>query len=314
MIDVVRDMFPARENETDIAMNELNSRRLEIDALRALSAIRQHGGITRAAVALGLSQSAVSHKIKRLEVSLDCELLGRKSGGPMFTAAGEDLLDYAARIIGLHDEALLSLSKTPLAGRLALGLTEDTACTDLARIFGRFKRLHPNVAVRTKVRMSLVLRAMLERGELDAAIVQVFGHEVRPNDVILYREGLHWVKHPELILPQDGPIPFLSFDDECFYRQWALDIGQEDAVLETVFECSSAAGIVSAVNAAMGVALLSDRHIRGEMQMMTDRLPLPPSLAYVVRRARRSRNPALDSLVREIERDVGRQGGLALAG
>lgn len=295
-------------------MTELNSRRLEIDALRALCAIRQHGGITRAAHALGLSQSAVSHKIKRLEVSLDCELLGRKSGGPMFTAAGEDLLDYAGRIIGLHDEALLSLSKTPLAGRLALGLTEDTACTDLARIFGRFKRLHPNVAVRTKVRMSLVLRAMLERGELDAAIVQVFGHEVRPTDVVLFREGLHWVKHPELTVPEGGPIPFLSFHDECFYRQWALDIGQDDAVLETVFECSSAAGIVSAVNAGMGVALLSDRHIRGEMQIMTDRLPPPPSLAYVVRRARKSRNPALDSLVGEIERDVGRQGGLALAG
>lgn len=161
--------------------------------------------------------------------------------------------------------------------------------------------------------MSLVLRAMLERGELDAAIVQVFGHEVRPNDVVLYRENLHWVKHPELILPKDCPVPFLSFDDECFYRQWALDIGQDDAVLETVFECSSAAGIVSAVNAAMGVALLSDRHIRGEMQVMTDRLPPPPSLAYVVRRARKSRNPALDSLIREIERDIGRHGGLALA-
>ncbi|WP_457583688.1 LysR family transcriptional regulator [Ensifer canadensis] len=290
-------------------MNDLNTRRLEIDALRALAAIRQHGGVTKAAAALGLSQSAVSHKIKRLEVSLDCELLVRKSGAPMFTAAGEDLLDYAGRIIGLHDEALLSLSKTPLAGRLALGLTEDTACTDLARIFGRFKRLHPNVAVRTKVRMSLLLRAMLERGELDAAIVQVFGHEVRPTDVVLFREGLHWVKHPELMLPEGGPIPFLSFHDECFYRQWALDIGQDDAILETVFECSSAAGIVSAVNAGMGVALLNDRHIRGEMQIMTDRLPPPPSLAYVVRRARKSRNPALDSLVGEIERDVGRQGG-----
>jgi DNA-binding transcriptional LysR family regulator len=97
-------------------MNELNSRRLEIDALRALCAIRQHGGITKASAALGLSQSAVSHKIKRLEVSLDCELLGRRSGGPMFTAAGEDLLDYAGRILGLHDEALISLSKIPLAG------------------------------------------------------------------------------------------------------------------------------------------------------------------------------------------------------
>jgi DNA-binding transcriptional LysR family regulator len=297
-----------------MAMNDVNGRRLEIDALRALSAIRQYGGITRAAVALGLSQSAVSHKIKRLEVSLDCELLGRKPAGPMFTAAGEDLLDYAGRILGLHDEALLSLSKTPLAGRLALGLTEDTACTDLARILGRFRRLHPNVSVRTKVRMSLVLRAMLERGELDAAIVQVFGHEVRPTDIVLFREQLHWVKHPELALPRDIPIPFLSFDDECFYRQWALDIGQDDAVLETVFECSSAAGIVSAVNAGMGVALLSDRHIRGQMHIVVDRLPRPPGLAYVVRRARKSRNPALDSLVSEIKRDTHRQGGLALAG
>lgn len=136
----------------------------------------------------------------------------------MFTAAGADLLDYAGRILGLHDEALLSLSKTPLAGRLLLGLTEDTACTDLARILGRFKRLHPNVAVRTKVRMSTVLRAMLEGGELDAAIVQVFSHEVRPSDVVLYKEGLHWVKHPELMIRQGEPIPFVSFDDKCFYR------------------------------------------------------------------------------------------------
>lgn len=79
--------------------------------------------------------------------------------------------------------------------------------------------------------MSLVLRAMLERSELDAAIIQVFNHEVRPTDIVLLREQLHWVKHPELVLPNDGAIPFLSFDDECFYRQWALDNrpGRRDA-------------------------------------------------------------------------------------
>lgn len=295
-------------------MNELNSRRLEIDALRVLLAIRRHGGVTRAAKSLGLSQSAVSHKIKRLEGSLDCDLLSRKPGAAVFTAAGEDLLDYAERILGLHDEALLSLTKTPLAGRIALGLTEDTTCTDLARILGRFRRLHPHVAVRTKVRMSLVLRAMLERGELDAAIIQIFAHEVRPTDVVLFREQLHWVKHPDVILPPDGPIPFLSFDDECFYRQWAFDIGQDgDLFLETVFECSSAAGIVAAVTSALGVALLSERHLRPEMIIVTTALPTPPALAYVVRRARKSRNPALDTLVAEIETEVSRHGGLSLA-
>lgn len=295
-------------------MTELNSRRLEIDALRVLWSVRRHGGITRAAEALGLSQSAVSHKIKRLEVSLDCDLLSRKPGAPVFTAAGEDLLDYAERILGLHDEALLSLTKTPLAGRIALGLTEDTTCTDLARILGRFRRLHPDVAVRTKVRMSLVLRAMLEQGELDAAIVQIFAHEVRPTDIVLFREQLYWVKHSDLALPSSGPIPFLSFDDECFYRQWARDIGQDDdTLLETVFECASAAGIVSAVTSALGVALLNGRHLRPAMDIITNRLPTPPALAYVVRRARKARNPALDTLVAEIENEVSRYGGLTLA-
>ncbi|QKK18981.1 LysR family transcriptional regulator [Rhizobium indicum] len=295
-------------------MTELNSRRLEIDALRVLWSVRRHGGITRAAEALGLSQSAVSHKIKRLEVSLDCDLLSRKPGAPVFTAAGEDLLVYAERILGLHDEALLSLTKTPLAGRIALGLTEDTTCTDLARILGRFRRLHPDVAVRTKVRMSLVLRAMLEQGELDAAIVQIFAHEVRPTDIVLFREQLYWVKHSDLALPSSGPIPFLSFDNECFYRQWALDIGQDDnTLLETVFECASAAGIVSAVTSALGVALLNGRHLRPAMDIITNRLPTPPALAYVVRRARKARNPALDTLVAEIENEVSRYGGLTLA-
>lgn len=295
-------------------MIEINSRRLEIDALRAMRAIKHHGGITRAAAALGFSQSAVSHKIRRLELNLDCELLSRRTGGPVFTTAGQELLDYANKILDLHDEALRSLAKTPLAGRLLLGFTEDTACSDLARVLGRFKKLHPNVAVKTKVRMSLVLRDMLERAELDAAIVQIFDHEVRPTDVVLYNEALRWVSHPELELRREEPVPFLSFDEDCFYRKWALDVGRDDVVLETVFECSSSAGIVSAVNAGMGVALLSDRHIRRDMRLITDRLPAPPSLAYVVRRARKARNPALDSLVAEIQAEVARQGGLALIG
>lgn len=294
-------------------MIDFGTRRLDIDALRALRAIRLHGGVTRASEALGLTQSAVSHKIKRLEVSLDCELLSRKPGASTFTAAGEELLEYANRILELHDEALVSLTKTDLTGRILLGLTEDTTCTDLSRILGRFHRLHPQVAVRTKVRMSLVLRELLERGELDAAIIQVFDHEVRSNDIVLYRENLNWVKSIEFPLVIAGAIPFLSFDDQCFYRQWALEVAQGGvATLETVFECSSAAGIIAGVNAKLGVALLSDRHIGQTMEIIRDGLPKPPSLTYVVRRARKARNPALDNLITEIEAETGRYGGLSL--
>ncbi|RWE15309.1 MAG: LysR family transcriptional regulator [Mesorhizobium sp.] len=295
-------------------MVETKNRRLDIDALRALRAIKLHGGVTRAAEALGLTQSAVSHKIKRMEASLGCELLDRRPGGGMFTTDGEGLLHYAAKILGLHDEAVVSFAKSNLAGRILLGFTEDTTCSDLSRILGRFRRLHPQVAIRTKVRMSLVLRSMLEHGELDVAIVQLFAHEVRPTDVVLFRENLHWVKSRELALEDGAPLPFLSFDDDCFYRRWAIDIGQDEgAELETVFECSSAAGIIAGVQAGLGVALLSDRHLRPEMEIISERLPAPPSLVYVVRRAKKARNPSLESLVLEIDSEINRYGKLALA-
>ncbi|TIO66743.1 MAG: LysR family transcriptional regulator, partial [Mesorhizobium sp.] len=73
-------------------MAGIMSRRLDVDALRALVAIEKHGGVTRAAEVLGLSQSAVSHKMRRLEASLDCEILSRKPNAPLFTTAGHDLL------------------------------------------------------------------------------------------------------------------------------------------------------------------------------------------------------------------------------
>ncbi|RUW46555.1 LysR family transcriptional regulator [Mesorhizobium sp. M1A.F.Ca.ET.072.01.1.1] len=295
-------------------MAGIMSRRLDVDALRALVAIEKHGGVTRAAEVLGLSQSAVSHKMRRLEASLDCEILSRKPNAPLFTTAGHDLLAYARRILGIHDEAVLSLSKSTLQGKIALGMTEDTTCTDLSRILGRFRRLHPEVSVRTQVRMSLVLREQLSQGALDAAIVQLFQHEVRPADIVLYRETLHWVKSPDLVLSKEKPVPFLSFDENCFYRRWGLDLGQDEGtVFETVFECSSAAGIIAGVTSGLGVALLSQRHLQPGMEIVDKHFPKPPDLAYVIRRARNSRNPALETLVREIEAEVKRYGALQIA-
>jgi DNA-binding transcriptional LysR family regulator len=295
-------------------MTGVMTRRLDIESLRALVAVETHGGVTRAAEVLGLSQSAVSHKIRRLENGLDCEILSRKPNAPMFTTAGHDLLAYARRILGIHDEAILSLSKSTLRGRITLGMTEDTTCTDLSRILGRFRRLYPEVTVRTRVRMSLTLQELLAQGALDAAIIQVFQHEVRPTDILLFHETLHWVKSPDLALSKGQPVPFLSFDENCFYRRWGMDLGQDEGmVFETVLECPSAAGIVAGVTSGIGVALLSQRHLRPDMEIVDRNFPKPPDLAYVVRRARKPRNPALETLVGEIEAEAGRYGGLRIA-
>lgn len=279
--------------------------RLEIDGLRALLAIATYGGVTRAAEHLALSQPAVSHKIKRLENSLDCSLLARRAGGPLFTEAGERLLDYAQRMMDLHDEALAALGKKSLAGAIRLGMTEDTTGGDVARILGRFTRLHPETRVRTRISQSLTLNDWLDAGEIDIAVMQIFRHDVRPDDLILHEDRLHWIKSHDLPLAPSAPIPFLAFDRNCFYKHWAGAEGaQAGHQFEAVLECPSASGILSAVRSGLGVALMNGLHLSPDLEVIKGVFPEPPPITYVARTRPNTRNDAVVALIQEISREV----------
>ncbi|WP_170775458.1 LysR family transcriptional regulator [Ruegeria lacuscaerulensis] len=279
--------------------------RLEIDGLRALLAISSHGGVTRAAEHLALSQPAVSHKVRRLEKVLDCDLLARRAGGPLFTEAGERLLGYAQRMMDLHDEALAALGKKPLKGTIQLGMTEDTTGGDVARILGRFTRLHPETQVRTRISQSLTLADWLEAGEIDVAVMQVFNRDVHPDDLVLYEDQLHWIKSHDLPLDLSVPVPFLAFDSNCFYKHWASAEGARDGQrFETVFECPSAAGILSSVRSGLGVALMNGLHLSPDLEVVEDVFPEPPSIAYIARTRPKNRSDAVKALIQEISREV----------
>ncbi|MEM7045066.1 MAG: LysR family transcriptional regulator [Pseudomonadota bacterium] len=281
------------------------SRRLDIDALRALQAVAAQGGVTRAADHLALSQSAVSHKIRRLEETIGCSLLNRRAGSPLLTESGRRLLGYAGRILNLHDEALQSLSARTLSGKIRLGMTEDTTSSGLARILGRFTRLFPDVTVRTHVAQSLTLQSELKDGTIDLAVMQIFARDIQARDRVLYRDSLVWAKAVDLELNWDRPIPFLSYDDNCFYRKWMLE--QEASAgrtFETVLECASNAGIIAGVEAGLGVAILNRRHVSKGMGVLDDGFAEPPNIAYVIRASAKSTSRAVHALAEEIEREA----------
>ena len=279
--------------------------RIDLEALRALLAISKHGGVTKAAEHLSLSQPAVSHKIKRLEITLDCDLMARRAGGPLFTEAGERLLGYAQRMMELHDETLEALGKKSLKGTIRLGMTEDTTGGDVARILGRFTRLHPETQVRTRINQSLTLSSWLDAGEIDIAVMQVFSRDVLPDDLVLYEDQLHWIKSYDLTLNRGDQVPFLAFDSNCFYKHWAQAEGAlAGQQFETVFECPSAAGILSSARSGLGVALINGLHLSPDLEVVEDLFPEPPSIAYVVRSRPKTRNDAVKALVQEISREV----------
>ncbi len=269
--------------------------RLDIDVLRTLKAIKDCGGVTRAAEQLSLTQSAVSHKIRRFEQNLGCQLLRRKPGQGIFTSDGKHLVAYAEKIISIHDEALLGISRPALEGQVRLGITEEMVSIGLARVLGRFGRLYPGVRVKTLVEQSLVLDEKLEHAQIDMAVMQVFRHEVDSADLTLQRDRLLWVRSVDFEMPADGRIPFIAFDQNCFYRRWAAQALAGSAHrLDVVLECASNEGVCSAILAGMGAALIAERHLRPGMEVFE--IVSPPEIQFVIRCAKTSPPPQLAAL------------------
>lgn len=90
---------------------------LDANSLVVFHLVAQAGSLTKAAIALGLSRSALSHRIKTMEARLDCQLLLRTTRNVGLTEAGFRLAQYAGRIANTLTEANL----------LANGLNEDTS-------------------------------------------------------------------------------------------------------------------------------------------------------------------------------------------
>ncbi|MGC6531107.1 MAG: LysR family transcriptional regulator [Candidatus Puniceispirillaceae bacterium] len=288
--------------------------RLDLEGLHALLAISKSGGVTRAADMLSLSQPAVSHKIKRLEQVLGCDLLTRRSGGPLFTEAGEQLLAYANQMLDLNDNIFAKLAKQTLIGTIRLGMTEDTTGGDIARILGKFTRYHPDAKVVISVAQSLSIAKWLDEGAADIGIMQLFDDALEDDDIVIFSDQLYWVKSPSLLLEKQDEIPFLSFDKNCFYRHWAQkQMSESGHSITPVFECPSIGGILSATKAGLGVALINGLHLSNDLEILDGFLPTPPAIHYVVRARKSAQDAVMDALLTEILAELRRAVPLRVA-
>src|SRR5581483_9735490 len=89
---------------------EINFLTLDLNLLRVFDALAEEGGVTRAGVRLGLTQSAVSHALGRLRLILQDELFVRGPDGMRPTARAREIAPRLRQ--GLHQ---LELALAPLA-------------------------------------------------------------------------------------------------------------------------------------------------------------------------------------------------------
>jgi molybdate transport repressor ModE-like protein len=289
---------------------------LDIDSMRTLTVIAETGGITRAAKKLNLSQSAVSHKMKRLEQRLGRSLFTRNNGRLVLSVDGEKLLDYARRLTRLHDEACAIFHQSDLAGELRLGITEDVTAPGMAQILSRFATSFPQVALTSRVAHTPELVRWLQSGDIDMALIEVFESEQLASDYALGRQQVVWLLAEDFVIDEEQPIPYVAYHKDCFYKAWAeRALAETGRSLRVVYECPSLDGMVNAVRSGLGVGLVNQdafeqlqaRRRGGGRGLRMDRTTLPqtPPIQHVARFSAGLPTRQMDKLLELIMQELG---------
>jgi DNA-binding transcriptional LysR family regulator len=138
------------------------------DDLRVFLATARAGSSRASGKALGINQSTVSRRVRRLEERSAARLFDRRSHGLVLTEAGEELLDLASdveeRIAALHRR--LHGRDSHLAGPLRLSMP-DLMVAPCAPHLARFANLYPQIEVEVIVDNGF---ANLTRREADLAL------------------------------------------------------------------------------------------------------------------------------------------------
>ena len=140
-----------------------------LDTLAALRVVAEHGSFTRAAAELGVTQSALSHAIRRLEEDIGQRLLSRTTRSVAPTTVGEALL---TRLGPALDEITAALSQVAggadqPSGLLRLTMGRDAADLLVLPMLPAFRASHPGIQIEIAATDAL---EDLVQGRFDAGI------------------------------------------------------------------------------------------------------------------------------------------------
>ena len=116
-----------------------------LNSLRAFAVVAETGSLSRAAIALNVSQAAVSQQIKSLETRLGTNLLDRKGRGIVLTADGTALAHALATGFAAIRFGVETVSGTNAKRPVQITMSPAFAVSWLMPRVREFQRQHPDI-------------------------------------------------------------------------------------------------------------------------------------------------------------------------
>ncbi len=261
--------------------------------LQVFHAVAKQLSFTKAAEVLFMTQPAVTFQIKQLEEHFNTRLFDRGHGRIALTPAGEVVLGYAERILGLASEMDVRLSELTgeIGGSLMVGASTTIAEFMLPGILGEFKSTYPNVRSRLVVGNSESIENRVLEHTIDIGFIESLSHEPNLECDVCCDDELVVICHPRFPLARHKELtpqkllehPFISREPgsgtreftESYLRSAGISLDQ----MNVVMELGSPIALNGVVQTGLGFAIASRASVSKE-QRLGDivAIPLKPRL------------------------------------
>ncbi|CAM9657562.1 unnamed protein product [Phaeothamnion confervicola] len=261
--------------------------------LQVFHAVARQLSFTKAAETLFMTQPAVTFQIKQLEEHYNTRLFDRGHGRIALTPAGDIVLDYAERILGLSAELDTRLKEMTgeVAGALLIGASMTIAEFLLPQVLGEFRARHPRVLPRLVVANSETVESRVAEHTLDLGFIEAPSHLPALVSDFCADDELQVLcapSHPLAKLASVKPAQllrhsFISREPGSGTREVTDTFFQAAGIppesLDTVMELGSPEAIKGLVSTGLGFAIMSRATIAKEVRLgQLAAVPLSPRL------------------------------------
>ena len=270
---------------------------------------------TKAAETLHMTQPAVTFQVRQLEEHFNTRLFDRTHNRVTLTEAGRKSYEYAEEIFELYAEMENSVKELTgdVSGILTLGASTTIAEYMLPNLLSGFTKEYPDIQLRLKVSNTEGIVSMIENSMIDLGIVE--GPVTNKNLLV----EVCRVDHLVVIVPPEHELstkqsismdelmhfPFVVREEGSGTRDvimgYVTKMGLDKNNLNICLELGSPESIKGAVEAGMGVSIVSNATIQKEIQLnLLKKVDLDPPLERsfsFVRQRQKFRLHAMEQLL-----------------
>lgn len=253
---------------------------MDLKNLTTFIHVAELNSFTKAALALGYSQSTVSFQIRQLEMELNAQLFERINHTVALTEKGREVLNYAHQIRRMTLELTETMAEQPdLRGHIRLAMADSLCDSLFDRNFPDFCRQHPGLTLKIIAAGTEEMFRLMNHNEADAILT--LDNHIYDREYVIFREEkvkMHFIASAACPLAKCSSLsvadllscPFLLTEKGMSYRR-LLDEGlaERSLYVTPVLEMGSARLICSLIGEGAGVSFLPDYVTQQDMETGT---------------------------------------------